>query len=81
MATIHVNLPGDLQQFVEGRVTAGSFGSESEYIVALLESAKRGQSALEAQLLEGLASGEAEPWTESDFQSMRNRLKQQHGAS
>ena len=59
MATFHVDLPGDLQQFVNGRVTSGCYRTPGEYIIALVELARRGENALEAQLLAGPGRGRA----------------------
>lgn len=58
MAYIDLNLPDDLNQFVELQVQAGSFRGASDYILALIASAKHGGGRMEALLVEGLDSGE-----------------------
>ena len=78
MATIQVELPQDLQEFVDARLRQGCFGSASEYIVALVESARSGQSAIETALVEGLDSGPAEEWTKGEWAAIRQRVTQRH---
>ena len=63
MPIIPVQLPADLEQFVESKVSSGAFGSASDYIVALVDAASRNRSSLEAELLAGLQSGPATEWT------------------
>ena len=58
MADVNLNLPEDLQQFVNGQVEAGEFEGASAYIEALIARAKKGKDLLESLLVEGLDSGE-----------------------
>jgi putative addiction module CopG family antidote len=78
MATIEVELPQDLQEFVDTKLKQGHFTSASEYIVALVESARRGRSAIEAALIEGLNSGPAEEWTKEEWAGIRQRVIERH---
>jgi len=78
MSTIPVELPQDLQQFVESKVNQGPFSNASEYIVALVNSAKTGRSEIEAALIEGLESGPAEEWTGQEWDDIRQRVIQRH---
>ena len=57
MSTVNLNLPEDLQQFVNGQAEAGKFEGPAEYIQALIERAKKGTDKLDAILIEGLDSG------------------------
>jgi Arc/MetJ-type ribon-helix-helix transcriptional regulator len=79
MSTIQVQLPGDLAQFVEGRIALGNFADAGDYIVALVDAARRGQSSVESLLIDGLQSGPAEPWTAEEFEASRQRLVERHG--
>jgi putative addiction module CopG family antidote len=74
MSTIPLELPAELQTFVDARAQAGHYGSASEYIVALVDAARRSQSSLEAALLDGLSSGPAEEWTSDEWAEIRNRV-------
>jgi putative addiction module CopG family antidote len=81
VATIALELPAELQHFVEARAQAGHFVSSSEYIVALVDAARRSRSSLEAALLEGLESGPAEEWTRQEWLEIQQRViaRQQKG--
>lgn len=78
MSAIQVEFPQDLEEFIESKVRHGHFASASEYIVALVESARNGRSAIETALIEGLDSGPAEEWTKQEWESMRQRVIQRH---
>ena len=41
MLTIPVELPDELQEFVEAKVQLGQFADANEYIVALVDAARR----------------------------------------
>jgi len=63
MPTMNISLPDSLREFVEHRVTAGQFGSSSEYMRALIRQDQvRTQKieAMQARVDEGLASGTSE---------------------
>ena len=78
MSSIPVNLPQDLQEFVEAKVKDGQFANASEYIVALVDVARRKKSEIEAALIEGLESGPAEQWTSQEWQDMKQRVIDRH---
>lgn len=71
MSTIPVQLPDDLQAFVETNVQRGQFASANEYIVALVDAARRKRSEIEVALMDGLESGPAEEWTEQEWAAMK----------
>jgi putative addiction module CopG family antidote len=78
MPIISVELPEELQEFVDASVERGRFADASEYIVALVDAAHRKRSDLEAALLEGLSSGPADEWTSQEWSDMRQRVIQRH---
>jgi antitoxin ParD1/3/4 len=81
MATIPLELPDDLRQFVEAKVQRGQFASANEYIVALVDAARKKRSEIEAALLEGLRSGPAEEWTSEEWAEIKHRVVQRHQGS
>ena len=74
MSAIPVELPQDLQDFVNTRVKHGQFSNASEYIVALVDSARKGRLALEAALIQGIESGPAEEWTKEEWDNLKERV-------
>jgi putative addiction module CopG family antidote len=78
MSTIPIQLPAELQQFVETKVTQGQFATASEYIVALVDAAKKRRSDIEAALVEGLESGPAQEWTSQEWQDIKERIIKRH---
>ena len=78
MSTIPVQLPDELQRFVEAKVAHGKFASVSEYIVALVGAAREKRSEIEAALIEGLESGPAEEWTSQEFSDIKQRVMKRH---
>ena len=81
MSSIPVKLPQDLQEFVEAKVKDGQFASASEYIVALVDVARRKKSDVEAALIEGLESGPAVEWTSQEWQDIKQRLVERNQQS
>ena len=78
MSTISVELPDELQQFVEAKVERGQFESANAFIVALVDAARSKRSDIEAALIEGLKSGPAEEWKSQDWSEMKQRVTQRH---
>lgn len=78
MTTIPIDLPSDLQEFINTKVRHGQFASAGEYIVALVDAARRTRSAIEVALFEGLESGPAEEWTSKEWQDIRERIIERH---
>jgi antitoxin ParD1/3/4 len=77
MEDIRISLSDSTKSFVYAGVADGSYASVSECIDALvLAGAKaKAQEKLEALLLEGLESGDAEPWTDSDWAALKRRVR------
>lgn len=61
MASLNVNMPKELRQFVDRRTEKGGFGTPTEYVRHLirLDRDKEGERELERLLLDGLKSGNA----------------------
>jgi len=78
MSTIPVELPDELNKFVEAKVQRGEFASANEYIVALIDAARSKRSEIEVALLEGLQSGPAEEWTSQEWADVRQRVIERH---
>lgn len=74
MPTIPLELPRDLQTFVDSQVRAGQFRTANDYIVALVDAARQNRSAIDLALLEGLDSGPAEEWTSNEWAEIRERV-------
>lgn len=78
MSTIGVDLPADLLDFVELQVQRGEFASASEYIIALVNAARKQRSEIETALIEGLESGPAEEWTIQEWADIKQRVIERH---
>ena len=74
MPVIPVEFPEDLHEFVEAHVRRGQFPNANEYIIALVDAARRKRSELEAALIEGLESGQTEAWTSQEWTEMKQRV-------
>jgi len=74
MPAIPVELPDDLQEFVEASVQRGRFANANDYIVALVDAARRKRSDIEAALIEGLESGPPEEWASQEWAEMKQRV-------
>ena len=61
MPTMNISLPDPMKDFVEEEVSAGSYGSVSEYIRGLVRAAqeRKAEEKLSQLLLNGLNSGES----------------------
>lgn len=81
MTTIPVELPEELQKFVESTVQRGRFASANDYIVALINAARNKRTEIEAALIEGLQSGPAEEWTSQEWTEIEQRVIQREQES
>ena len=77
MSNIPVDLPDHLMQFVDQGAKDGGFANPSEYIVALVAAANEKQGEIEQALMVGISSGPAEPWTDEEWQSIKERVVSQ----
>ena len=62
MQSMNISLPDPLKEFVDHQVAEGRYSSASEYVRELIraDEKRKAEERLEALLLEGLASPEAE---------------------
>lgn len=75
--TLHISLPEELKRYVQERVAAEAYSNPSDFVRALIreDRKRRGQEHLEALLLEGLNSGDAEPLDEAEWASVRDKVE------
>ena len=78
MSTVVIQLPEDLREFIEAKVQCGEFASVSDYIVALVTTARTMRSEVETALVEGLTSGAPQEWTSDEWDAIRQRVTQRH---
>lgn len=80
MDIMNVDLPESMRQFVEQQVAQGGFNNVSEYMreLVLADQRKKELTALEAEVLKGLDSGESTPMTASDWEEIRSNLRSRH---
>ena len=74
MSSIPVDLPDELMQFVNQGTKNGGFTNPSEFIVALVAAANEKQGEIEQALMAGINSGPAEPWTDEEWQTIKERV-------
>jgi Arc/MetJ-type ribon-helix-helix transcriptional regulator len=74
MSSIPVDLPDELMQFVDQGTRNGGFANPSEFIVALVAAANEKQGEIEQALIAGINSGPAEPWTDEEWQAIKQRV-------
>jgi antitoxin ParD1/3/4 len=80
METMNIALPGGMKQFVQEQVEKGGYSSVSEYIRELIraDQKEKAQRALEAEIVQGLQSGESVPMTREDWASVREEVRKRH---
>ncbi len=72
-ASINISLPRPMKQWVEHQVSAGGFGTASEFFRHLLRLEQQRQIVLQVDrnLHEALDSGESAPMTKADWERIR----------
>ncbi len=67
-----IAIPDSMRQYVCERVESGAYGNMSEYFRELVrkDQQEQGKARLRALIEEGLASGAAQPSTDSDDQEL-----------
>jgi antitoxin ParD1/3/4 len=72
MESMNISLPEPLKQFVDGQIAQGRYSSASEYVRELIraDEKRKAEQELEAKLLEGMRSAEAE-LTPADWRAIR----------
>ena len=74
MTTISVQLPDDVRVFAESYAKQRGFGSVEDFISSFLSEVKAQQTAIEADLLDGLDSGPTEVKSSEDWHQLRLRV-------
>ena len=76
MASLNVNMPKDLREFVDKRTNKGGFGTPTEYVRHLIRKDRdeEGERELERLLLEGLKSGNARGDVKALFKRLHARV-------
>ncbi|MGL1833102.1 type II toxin-antitoxin system ParD family antitoxin [Rhodocyclaceae bacterium SMB388] len=66
--TLNFALPESMRAYVDARVASGQYGNTSEYLRELIrkDQAEQVRERLRGLIADGLASGAAVPWDESD---------------
>ena len=69
MDTMNIALSASMKAFVQGQVSKGDYSSTSEYIRSLIreDQRKEAQAALQAEIIQGLTSGESAPMTREQW--------------
>ncbi len=74
MGTMNISLPDTLRNFVEDQVTAGGYGTSSEYVRELIRRDKD-RTHLKSLLMEGARSPVAGQADDAYFESLRKRAR------
>ena len=74
MSSIPVELPDHLVSFVSQGAEQAGYSTAGEYIAALVAVASEKQGEIEQALMAGITSGEAEPWTDDQWQAIKSRV-------
>ena len=74
MSSIPIELPDHLMQYVDQGAKQAGYANASEFIVALVAAANEKQGEIEQALMAGMSSGSAEPWTEDEWQAIKERV-------
>jgi antitoxin ParD1/3/4 len=80
MADVSISIPDRLRPFIEEQVLRGGYGDVSAYLIALVrdDQQRKARANVEAKLLEGLDSGDAEPMTDEDWADIERQVRQPH---
>ena len=81
MTTLNISLPGPMRAFIDEQTKSGGYSTASEYVRALVreDQKRRAEERLEALLLEGLDSGEAEKLTAEEWEAVRRQVHRRVG--
>jgi antitoxin ParD1/3/4 len=76
MASLNVNMPKELREFVDRRTKRGGFGTPTEYVRHLIRKDRdyASERELEQLLLEGLKSGNARGDVTALFKQLHQRV-------
>jgi antitoxin ParD1/3/4 len=76
MNDIRISLSDSSKAFVDAQLAERNYASVSECIDAAVQAKAKAdaQEKLEALLLDGLESGDAEPWTDENWDTLKRRI-------
>jgi antitoxin ParD1/3/4 len=74
--TMSIALPDELRAWIESRVQSGQYGNSSEYLRDLIrrDHDAHVRARLRELIVDGLASGPAQPYSRGDAATLRRRL-------
>jgi len=75
MSTIELELPENVLEFARKEADRQGFASVNAFFAAVLTRATENQPLIERELLDGIASGPATPLQKSDFEDVRDRIR------
>ncbi len=80
METMNVAIPESMKAFVQQQVAKGGYSSVSEYVRSLIrvDQERRVQERLEAEILQGLDSGQSTPMTPEDWAEIRRTVRERY---
>jgi antitoxin ParD1/3/4 len=80
--TLSIALPENLKEFVVTRISEGGYRSVSEYVGDLIRADQKHATwaALEGEIIKGLESGPAEPFTDEDWADLRAEVRRRYEA-
>ena len=81
METMNIALPESMKRFVQERVSAGGYGSVSEYVRELIraDQKRKVEDRVDALLLEGLDSGDPILVTKEYWDEKKRKLTERLG--
>ncbi|MEM5331299.1 type II toxin-antitoxin system ParD family antitoxin [Paraburkholderia sp. JHI2823] len=74
MGTMNISLPDSLKEYVDEQVGQGGYGTSSEYVRELIRK-DQDRKRLRGLILQGAASGLADPVDSKYFESLRVRVR------
>ena len=77
MAVMNISLPDQMKQYIDERISEGSYNTTSEFIRDLIreDQKRRAAEQLEALLLRGLESPATE-WTKEDVDHIKDAVRE-----
>ena len=81
MAIVNISLPDQMREYIDNRVSEGTYNSTSEYFRDLVrgDQKRRAEERLEAMLLRGLKSPISE-WTKDDVKHIKQAVQERLAA-
>lgn len=78
MATLQIDVPADMKEYIDRQVREGGFKDVSEFVCRLIATDQReaARSVLETELLRGLDSGPSEEMTPAEWDDLRREVQE-----